>query len=101
MEKKWDVTIDFVAMMGGQFSCSGEPYLSSKQVGITTQEVQDLTILSPKDCIEQKYYRSIAENGIDNKAPYMLATGRFMLTTEQQAVQKNTIKRIAQQLKKT
>ncbi|MET4561881.1 hypoxanthine-guanine phosphoribosyltransferase [Lysinibacillus parviboronicapiens] len=100
MEKKWDVTIDFVAMMGGQFSCSGEPYLSSKQVGITTQEVQDLTILSPKDCIEQKYYRSIAENGIDNKAPYMLATGRFMLTTEQQAVQKNTIKRIAQQLKK-
>ncbi len=99
MEKQWDVTIDFVTMMGGHFSCDGEPHLSSKQVEVTTQEAP-LTLLSIKEAIEQKCYRSIAENGIENEAPYMLATGRFMLTTEQHVEQKNTLKSIARQLKK-
>ena len=100
LENEWNVSVDFIAMMGGQFTCIGEPLLSGKQVEATTQEAQDMTLLSIKKPIEQKHYRSIAENGIENKAPYMLATGRFMLTIEQHVEQKNTLKGIAQELKK-
>ena len=100
LENEWDLTIDFISIMGGQFNCIGEPTLTSKQVETTTQEAQEMTILSVKEPIEQKRYRSIAENGIENKEPYMLATGRFMLTAEQHSEQKNTIKSIADQLKK-
>lgn len=100
LEAEWDVTIDFISIMGGQFSCIGEPTLTSKQVERTTLEAQEMMLLSIKEPIAQKYYRSIAENGVENKAPYMLATGRFTLTAEQHKAQKNTIKNIAEQLKK-
>lgn len=99
LETEWDVTIDFISIMGGQFACIGEPTLTSEQVEATTQEAEEMTLLSVAEPIEQKHYRSIAENGIENKAPYMLATGRFMLTVEQHKEQKNTIKSIAEQLK--
>ncbi|MFJ7953781.1 phosphoribosyltransferase family protein [Lysinibacillus sp. NPDC096418] len=100
LEDEWDLTIDFISIIGGQFTSIGEPTLSSKQVEITTQEAQEMTLLSVKEPIEQKRYRSIAENGVENTAPYMLATGRFVLTVEQHAEQKNTIKSTAEQLKK-
>lgn len=100
LEDEWDLTIDFISIIGGQFTSIGEPTLSSKQVEITTQEAQEMTLLFVKEPIEQKRYRSIAENGVENTAPYMLATGRFMLTVEQHAEQKNTIKSTAEQLKK-
>ncbi|QDQ00178.1 hypothetical protein FOH38_06445 [Lysinibacillus fusiformis] len=100
MEKKWDITIDFIAIMRGQFNCSGEPHLTSQQVGVTMQETQNLSLLSIKEPVERKCYRSIAENGIENEAPYLLATGRFMLTSEQHVEQKRTIEGIALQLKK-
>lgn len=100
LEDEWDLTIDFISIMCGQFNCIGEPSLTSKQVETTTQKAQEMTLLSIQESIEQKHYRSIAENGLENKSPYMLATGRFMLTAEQHAEQKNTIKSIAEQLKK-
>lgn len=100
LENEWDVTIDFISIMGGQFTSIGEPTLTSKQVEATIQEAQEITLLSVREPIEQKHYRSIAENGVENKSPYMLATGRFTLTAEQHLEQKNTIKSIAAQLKK-
>lgn len=100
LENEWDLRIDFISIMSGQFTSIGEPTLSSKQVETTTQEAGEMMLLSVKEPIEQKRYRSIAENGVENNAPYTLATGRFMLTAEQHKEQKNTIKSIAGQLKR-
>ena len=100
LEKTWNITIDFISIMSGQFTCTGEPSLTSKQVEITTQQAQDMTLLSVQEPLEQKHHRSFAENGIENTSPYLLATGRFMLTAKQHAEQKNTLKKIAQHLKK-
>ena len=100
LEETWAITIDFISMMSGQFTCMGEPSLTSKQVEITTQRVKEMTLLTISEPMEQKYYRSIAENGIENTSPYLLATGRFMLTAKQHATQKHTIKKIAHHLKK-
>lgn len=100
LEKQWGVTIEFIAILRGHFSCGGEPLLTSGQEEATKYVEQDMLLLSVKEPIEQKYYRSIAENGVENRAPYMLATGRFMLTTEQQREQERTLQAIAQQLKK-
>lgn len=100
LEDTWDVTLDFISIMSGQFTCMGEPSLTSKQVEITTQRAQEMKLLSISEPIEQKRYRSIAENGIENLSPYLLATGRFMLTAKQHTEQKNTIKSIAHHIKK-
>lgn len=100
LEETWDMTIDFISMMSGQFTCMGEPSLTSKQVEITTQQAKEMTLLTIPEPMEQKCYRSIAENGIENTSPYLVATGRFMLTAKQHAEQKNTIKKIAHHLKK-
>ena len=100
LEETWDMTIDFISMMSGQFTCMGEPSLTSKQVEITTQQAKEMTLLAIPELMEQKCYRSIAENGIENTSPYLVATGRFGLTAKQHAEQKNTIKKIAHHLKK-
>jgi pyrimidine operon attenuation protein/uracil phosphoribosyltransferase len=99
LEAKWGVTIDFVSIMSGQFICDGTPLLTNHQVQITSQATTEMKLLSVNEVVEQKHYYSIAENGVKNSAPYMLATGRLMLTTEQHAAQKKVYQTIADQLR--
>ncbi len=100
LENQWNISIDFIAIMCGNFSCNGTPLLPSEHVGLTKNMTQDMELISIKEPIDRKYYRSIAENGLENSQPYMLATGRFMLTSEQHLKQKDEIMVIANQLKK-
>ena len=99
LEKTWNVTIDFISIVSGQFTCIGEPSLTSKQVEMTTQQAENMTLLSIQEQMEQKYVRSIAENGVEITSPYLVATGRFMLTANQHIEQKYTMKKIAHHLK--
>ncbi|MFJ7664979.1 phosphoribosyltransferase family protein [Lysinibacillus sp. NPDC097162] len=99
LEARWGVTIDFVSIMSGQFICDGTPLLTNYQVQSTSQATTEMKLLSVNEVVEQKHYYSIAENGVENRAPYMLATGRLMLTTEQHAAQKKMYQTIADQLR--
>ncbi|KOP79545.1 hypothetical protein AMS59_07295 [Lysinibacillus sp. FJAT-14745] len=100
LEEKWHVSVDFIAIMGGHFSCGGTPLLTSSQKRAMECVAQDISLLPIKETGERRYYRSIAENGLENREPYMLATGRFMLTSEQHSKQKDALQAIAKQLKK-
>ncbi len=99
LEAKWGITIDFVSIMSGQFICQGTPLLTNHQVQITSQATTEMKLLSANETGAQKHYYSIAENGVINKAPYILATGRLMLTTEQHVVHKKMYQTIANQLR--
>lgn len=99
LEEQWGISIEFIAIMCGQFSCSGSPNLASEQPKITTRAVQDMTLLPIKEILERKFYCSIAENGLVNNQPYVLATGRFMLTSNQHIEQKKMLQAIAKQLR--
>lgn len=98
LEAKWGVTIDFVSIVSGQFSCEGTPRLTTDQVRPTTEATMEMNWLSVNEAVDQKHYHSIADNGLINRAPYMLATGRFMLTTDQHNAQRQTLQTIARQL---
>ncbi len=100
LESQWQISIDFMAIMSGTFTCNGTPLLADKQEKPILRETQDMTLLSINEPVNQKYVRSIAENGLENRQPYMLATGRFMLTTEQHVQQQDTLRAIAKQLQK-
>ncbi len=99
LEAQWGITIDFVAIMSGHFTCEGTPLLTSNQVAATLPQTADIALLSVDEVVEQKQYHSIAENGVINRAPYMLATGRFTITAEQHVAQKKTLQAIAAQLR--
>ena len=99
LEEQWGISIEFIAIMCGQFSCEGAPNLTSEQPKIITCAPQDITLIPIKESLDCKFYRSIAENGLVNNQPYVLATGRFMLTTKQHIEQKKMLQAIAEQLK--
>ncbi|MFJ7370742.1 phosphoribosyltransferase family protein [Lysinibacillus sp. NPDC098008] len=98
LEQQWGITIDFLAIMCGHFSCNGTPALTKRQPEIATDMAQEITLLPIQQTMEQKLYRSIAENGLVNQQPYLAATGRFMLTSEQHFQQKEALQAIGQQL---
>ncbi|WP_338147463.1 TRSP domain-containing protein, partial [Lysinibacillus fusiformis] len=86
--------------MCGNFNCSGIPSLTSTQRNILTQPTNNLTLWPIQDSIDRKFYRSIAENKFVNTQPYLVATGRFMLTSKQDFQQKKMLQTIAKQLQK-
>lgn len=98
LEVQWGISIEFISIMCGNFSCSGIPSLTSTQPNLLTQVARDMDICSIQVSVDRKFYRSVAENGLINKYPYLLATGRFMLTSKQHVDQKQTIQAIAMQL---
>ncbi|MFJ7669361.1 phosphoribosyltransferase family protein [Lysinibacillus sp. NPDC097195] len=98
LESQWGITIEFISILSGQFNCDGTPSLTSDQVQTTSQTTTDMKLLAVNEAVEQKHYYSIANNGVINRAPYMLATGRFMLTTAQHAAQQQTYQKIARQM---
>jgi len=99
LEEQWGISIEFIAIMCGQFSCTGKPSLTSTQPNVTTLAAQDTTLLPVNDPIDRLFYYSVAENGIINNQPYLQATGRFMLTSTQHFEQKKMLQAIAKQLK--
>lgn len=98
LEVQWGISIEFISIMCGNFSCSGIPSLTSTQPNLLTQVARDMDISPIQVYVDRKFYRSVAENGLINKYPYLLATGRFMLTSKQHVDQKQTIQAIAMQL---
>ncbi|EFI67734.1 hypothetical protein BFZC1_15413 [Lysinibacillus fusiformis ZC1] len=98
LEVQWGISIEFISIMCGNFSCSGIPSLTSTQPNLLTQVARDMDICPIQVSVDRKFYRSVAENGLINKYPYLLATGRFMLTSKQHVDQKQTIQAIAMQL---
>ncbi|KOY81975.1 phosphoribosyltransferase family protein [Lysinibacillus macroides] len=98
LEQDWGITIDFLAIICGHFNCQGTPSLTSSQPEIAVQDAQEITILPIQQSMEQKPYRSIAENGLVNKQPYLTATGRFMLTSAQHFKQKEALQAVGRQL---
>lgn len=98
LEVQWGISIEFISIMCGNFSCSGIPSLTSTQPNLLTQVARDMDICQIQVSVDRKFYRSVAENGLINKYPYLLATGRFMLTSKQHVDQKQTIQAIAMQL---
>lgn len=99
LEEQWGISIEFISIMCGQFSSNGAPNLASEQPKITTCAAQDFALIPIKESLDCKFYRSIAENSLVNNQPYVLATGRFMLTTKQHIEQKKILQAIAKQLK--
>lgn len=99
LEEQWDISIEFIAIMCGHFSCSGTPSLTSIQPSVQTQSVQEMILWPIQVSAERKTFQSVAENGLVNKQPYLVATGRFMLTSKQHVQQKEMLQAIAKQLK--
>ena len=98
LEVQWDISIEFISILCGNFSCSGIPSLTSTQPNLLTQVARDIDICPIQMSVDRKFYRSVAENGLVNNQPYLVATGRFMLTSKQHVEQKQTIQAIAMQL---
>lgn len=100
LEEQWGISIVFISIMCGHFNCSGIPSLTSTQPNILTQPTNNLTLWPIQESIDRKFYRSIAENKFVNSQPYLVATGRFMLTSKQHFQQKKMLQTIAKQLQK-
>ncbi|WP_052344386.1 phosphoribosyltransferase family protein [Bacillus ndiopicus] len=99
LERQWNISIDFIAIMRGSFSCDGAPILTDEQAQVMVEEAKNMELLSIEEPLVYQHYHSIAENGQKNRQPYMFATGRFMLTSEQQRQQQKSLQAIAQQIK--
>lgn len=99
-QEKWGISIDFISIMRGFFSCEGTALLTDEQPQMTTETAQHMELVAIDAPVTYRHYDSVAESGQKNQQPYMLATGRFMLTAEQQREQKQTLHAIAQQIAK-
>lgn len=98
LEVQWDISIEFISIMCGNFSCSGMPSLTSTQPNLQTQATEDMELWSIQAPVDRKFYQSVAENGLVNNQPYLVATGRFLLTSKQHVAQKKSLQAIAKQL---
>ncbi len=98
LEVQWDISIEFISIMCGNFSCSGIPSLTSTQPNLRTQATEDMALWPIQVPVDRKFYRSVAENGLVNNQPYLVATGRFLLTSNQHVAQKKSLQAIAKQL---
>ncbi|WP_155593477.1 phosphoribosyltransferase family protein [Lysinibacillus cavernae] len=99
LEEQWGISIEFIAIMCGHFNCTGVPSLTRAQPSLLTHTAQDIKLLPIKESVDRKYYQSVAENGLVNNQPYLVATGRFMLTSKQHFEQRKMVQAIAKQLK--
>ncbi|GLC90285.1 phosphoribosyltransferase family protein [Lysinibacillus piscis] len=100
LEQQWDIEIHFLALMRGYFHCQGEPVLTVPQPQHIRHDIQQQELIDIEEPMDKLHYRSIAENGTENQQPYLVATGRFLLTAPQQRLQKETCIKVAEQLKK-
>lgn len=98
LEVQWDISIEFISIMCGNFCCSGIPSLTSTQPNLRTQAAEDMALWPIQLPVDRKFYRSVAENGLVNNQPYLVATGRFLLTSNQHDAQKKSLQAIAKQL---
>jgi hypothetical protein len=98
LEVQWDISIEFISIMCGNFSCSGIPSLTSMQPNLRTQAAEDMALWPIQVPVDRKFYRSVAENGLVNNQSYLVATGRFLLTSNQHVAQKKSLQAIAKQL---
>ncbi|MEG0258516.1 MAG: phosphoribosyltransferase family protein [Lysinibacillus sp.] len=99
LQQQWGMNIQFYSIVSGTFTCIGTPLLTTQPIEPVIESLNEVELLSISEKIDRKYYRSIAENGKENNAPYMMATGRLALTAEQHQEQREQLGKIARKLK--
>lgn len=102
LEKELGITIHAVTLLDGTITVAGQPNLEDEVVELVSDCVQEITYMSMKEFMDVKLLEHVTStniNGSHNESPYLMSTGRFGHTIEEEKVFFRQLQEAASHLK--